>query len=158
MSSYSRRSLLGMPLALAACGFSPAFAPGGTAAGLQGAFRLVDPASKNDFDFVERMEELVGRPTADIYLLSYTIQTAAVPLGYTPSGEITRYNLTGNLTYQVSRDGTDVAAGRVESFTAWSATGSVVAGLSAEEDAARRLMRILADQVTARLLSAGLAP
>jgi LPS-assembly lipoprotein len=42
----------------------------------------------------------------------------------------------------------------VQSFTAYSATGSTVAGLAAEEDAATRLMRILADQIVARLIAA----
>jgi LPS-assembly lipoprotein len=41
----------------------------------------------------------------------------------------------------------------VKSFTAYSATGSTVAGLAAEEDAATRLMRILADQIVARLVA-----
>ena len=48
---------------------------------------------------------------------------------------------------------TRVTGGRVESFTSWSATGSTVAGLTAEEDARLRLMRILADQIVARLLA-----
>ena len=46
-----------------------------------------------------------------------------------------------------------VTGGQVKSFTSYSATGSTVAGLAAQEDAARRLMRILADQITARLLA-----
>jgi LPS-assembly lipoprotein len=41
----------------------------------------------------------------------------------------------------------------VKSFTAYSATGSTVAGLAAEEDAAYRLMRILADQIVAQLIA-----
>ena len=48
---------------------------------------------------------------------------------------------------------TRVTGGRVESFTSWSATGSTVAGLTAEEDARLRLMRILADDIVARLLA-----
>ena len=40
-----------------------------------------------------------------------------------------------------------MAGGTVQSFTGYSATGSTVAGLTAKADAARRLMRILADQV-----------
>jgi LPS-assembly lipoprotein len=41
----------------------------------------------------------------------------------------------------------------VEGFTSYAATGSTVAGLSAEEDASLRLMRILADQIVSRMLA-----
>jgi LPS-assembly lipoprotein len=51
--------------------------------------------------------------------------------------------------------GATVASGRVQSFTAYAATGSTVAGLAAEEDAGLRLMRLLADQVVARLIAEG---
>jgi LPS-assembly lipoprotein len=44
----------------------------------------------------------------------------------------------------------------VDSFTSYSATGSTVAGLTAKEDAGRRLMVILADQIVARLMVAAL--
>ena len=50
--------------------------------------------------------------------------------------------------------GAQVTGGRVQSFTAYSATGSTVAQLAAEEDAGLRLMRILADQIVARLIAA----
>ena len=49
--------------------------------------------------------------------------------------------------------GTRVAGGTVDSFTSYSATGSTVAGLAAEEDAYLRLMRLLADQIVSRLLA-----
>jgi LPS-assembly lipoprotein len=49
-----------------------------------------------------------------------------------------------------------VAGGREESFASYSATGSTVAGLAAEEDAATRLMRILGDRIVTRLLAARL--
>jgi hypothetical protein len=61
----------------------------------------------------------------------------------------------GAIDYSLTDRGTGarLAGGRVHSFTAYSATGSTVAGLAAEEDAAYRLMRILADQVVARLIA-----
>ena len=47
-----------------------------------------------------------------------------------------------------------MAGGTVSNFTSYSATGSTVAGLAARQDAARRLMVVLADQVVARMLAA----
>ena len=155
MSSFNRRFLLLLPLALAACGFTPAFAPGGAATRMMGRIRADDPTDKNGFDFVERLEERLGRPETPAFDLAYTITTEAVGVGITIDSEITRFNLKGVIDYTLTdrATGTRVAGGRVQSFTAYSATGSTVAGLAAEEDAAFRLMRILADQITARLIA-----
>jgi LPS-assembly lipoprotein len=153
--AVSRRAILLAPLALAACGFAPAYAPGGPATALLGTVRAQDPTDKNGFDLVERLEERLGRPEAHRYDLAYTITTEAVGVGITTENEITRYNLKGVIEYTLSdrATGARLAGGRVQSFTAYSATGSTVAGLAAEEDAAYRLMRILADQITARLIA-----
>lgn len=156
MSSFNRRSFLLMPLALAACGFTPAYGPGGPAKGLQGRIRAADPTDKDGFDLVERLEERFGRPQAPLYDLAYTIRTEPVGVGITTDNAITRYNLTGEIDWTLTaRDsGARVAGGTVSSFTSWSATGSTVAGLSAKEDAAFRLMRLLADQIVARIIGA----
>lgn len=144
------------PLGLAACGFTPAFAPGGGGDQLLGTIWVQDPTDKNAFDLVERLEERLGRPQVIRYDLTYTITTEAVGLGITDENEITRFNLKGVIDYSLidRASGVRVAGGRVQSFTAYSATGSTVAGLAAEEDAATRLMRSLADQITARLIAA----
>ena len=46
-----------------------------------------------------------------------------------------------------------VASGNVQNFTGYSATGSTVETLAGERDAQRRLMTILADQITIELLT-----
>ena len=155
MSSFNRRLFLTLPLALTACGFQPAYGPNGPAQGIQSSIRVADPADKNAFDLVERLEERLGRPKATRFDLTYTIKTTAVGVGITPDNAITRYNLNGSIDWAlIARStGTRVTGGQVHSFTSHSATGSTVAGLAAQEDAARRLMRILADQITARLLA-----
>ncbi|MBL9062503.1 MAG: hypothetical protein JNL31_08145 [Tabrizicola sp.] len=154
--NLSRRFVLLVPLALAACGFTPAYGPGGGASKLTGTVWVQDPTDKNAFDLVERLEERLGRPEAIRYDLSYTITTEAVGVGITTDNKITRYNLKGVVDYALTEreTGAQVTGGRVQSFTAYSATGSTVAGLAAEEDAAYRLMRILADQIVARLIAA----
>jgi LPS-assembly lipoprotein len=151
----SRRSVLLAPLALAACGFTPAYAPGGGADRLSGTIWVQDPTDKNAFDLVERLEERLGRPENILYDLSYTITTEAVGVGITTDNKITRFNLKGVIDYSLTEraSGARIAGGRVQNFTAYSATGSTVAGLAAEEDAAYRLMRILADQIVARLIA-----
>ena len=145
-----------MPLALGACGFRPAFGTKGPAEGLLGTVRTTDPTDKNSFDFVQRMEERLGRPTLALYDLSYTITTKAVGVGITLDGAITRYNLTGALDWTLTRqtDKQRMTGGHINQFTSYSATGSTIAGLTAETDASLRLMRMLADDVVLRLTAA----
>ena len=155
MSSFNRRSLILLPLALAACGFTPAYAPSGKAAALLGRVRAGDPSSKAAFDFVERIEERLGRPEEDLYDLNYSVATERVSAGLTSDNITTRYNLKGSVSFSLveRKSGKVLSSGRVENFTGHSATGSTVAGFAAEEDAALRLMRILADQVVTRLIA-----
>lgn len=158
MSSPDRRTFLGFALLagglFSGCGFTPAYGPGGAANALTGAVRAADPTDKNAFDLVQRLEDRFGRPQAPRFDLAYTIGTKAIAVGVTPDGTITRYNLTGAVNWTLTDpSGTRVAGGIVDSFTSWSATGSTVAGMTAEQDASVRLMRILADQIVARLLA-----
>ncbi len=157
MSSSDRRQFLLLMAALpvAGCGFAPAYGTGGAAAGLQGRIRVDDPSEKNGFDLVQRLEERLSRPDAPRYALSYIITTNAIGVGITPENAITRYNLTGAVDWGLTdtATGTRLTGGRVNSFTSYSATGSTVAGLAAEQDAALRLMRILADQIVTRLIA-----
>ena len=131
------------------------YGPGGAAEGLQNAVRVADPADKLGFDLVERLEEQLGRPTAARFDLAYVIATDPVGVGVTTDGAITRYNLVGSVDFTLSDKATGavLSRGSVNSFTSYSATGSTVAGLEAEDDAKSRLMRILADQIVARLLA-----
>lgn len=155
MSLYNRRSVLFAPLVLAACGFAPAYGPEGAASGLQGRIRVADPKDKQGFDLVERLEERLGRPEAPQYDLTYTITTEAVNLGITQDNTITRFHLTGHIDWTLTSrtTGQRATGGRAQGFTAYSATGSTVAALAAEQDAGFRLMRILADQIVTQLIA-----
>jgi LPS-assembly lipoprotein len=155
MSSSDRRTLLWLLAAapLAACGYAPAYAPGGAVAALVGQVRADDPRNRNEFDFVERLEERLGRPDGAAYALSYRITTRRVRVGVTTQNDTTRFHLEGQADWTLTRraDGGRIATGRERAFTAWFNTGTAVATLAAEEDAAQRLMRLLADQIVMRL-------
>lgn len=146
---------LALPIALAACGFTPAYGPNGPAKGLKGTIRAADPTDKNGFDLVAALESHFGRPQNMRYDLAYTIRTKAEGTGIATDNSITRYNLVGAIDWTLTDRASTarIAGGTVESFTSWSATGSTVEGLSAEEDAAQRLMQILADQIATRILA-----
>ena len=151
----NRRALFALPLALAACGFTPAFGPSGPATALRGTIALADTDSRDGFEFIKRMEYRLGRASAPRFDLGYSISTKKASLGFTTDGAITRYNLTGSVTWTLKDRATgDVLASGVEqNFTAWSATGVTIAAVNAESDANARLIRILADQVTQRLIA-----
>jgi len=158
MSSSDRRTfLLGLAaLPLAACGFTPAYGPAGGATKLRGRIAVQSPATREDFTFVARFESRLGRAQAPAYDLSYSLAASREAGGITSDNATTRYTLRGSATFTLTdrASGTRVAGGTVRGFTSWSATGTTVAGLAAEDDAARRLSVILADQAITRLIAA----
>ncbi|RUS59660.1 hypothetical protein EGN72_13240 [Pseudorhodobacter sp. E13] len=142
-------------LALVACGFTPAYAPGGSGLALQNTVLAAEPRDKPAFDLVERIEERLGPSDIPKYALTYTIELNPIGVAVTTDNAITRYNLTGKVTWELSDviTGTRLTGGVSTNFTSYSATGSTVAGLAAQEDAAYRLMRIIADQIISQLLA-----
>lgn len=141
---------------VAGCTLRPAYAPGGSAAGLQGAVAAQAPSDADDFHFVARLSERLGPEQAARFDLFYDITVAVVGQAITPDEVTTRYSLNGSADYRLVDQGSGavVAQGRVSNFTSYSATGTTVATLTAEGDARKRLMRMLADQVVTRLLAA----
>lgn len=152
--SWSRRSVLLAALALAACGFAPVYGPGGTGTRLQDKVRTADPRTPDDFAFAGRIAERLG-PDGTRYELDWRLRIAVVPQAITPDEITTRYSLNGTASYVLTEiaSGRTVARGQVSSFTSYSTTGTTIATLAAEQDAHRRLARLLADQVVTRLLA-----
>lgn len=156
-----RRSLIrsagaGLALALlAGCGFTPAYGPGGSAGGLTGRVLISAPQDRRGFDLVARLEERLGRPAEVAYALDYRIDTRRVDIGVSPTAAITRFNITGRVAFTLRDLQTDavLTTGDVRNFTAYSATGTTLATRTAELDARRRLMRILADQIVNQLVA-----
>ncbi|OYX45142.1 MAG: hypothetical protein B7Z02_02545 [Rhodobacterales bacterium 32-67-9] len=157
MSSSDRRAILYLlaALPLAACGFTPAYAPGGPAAGLLGRVTVDAPTDKDSFDLVARLEERLGRTRAPEYRLSYRIETKTEGQAIAPDNTINRYQVIGTIAFTLHDEGTGAAlsSGKVSSFTAYSAFGTSVATAASEADAHARLMRLLADQIVTRLIA-----
>lgn len=148
--------LLGLVLlpALAACGFTPAFAPGGAAAGLKGAILIDAPSDHDAYQLVKHLEARLGQPTSPRFGLGYAIKTSTEGVGITPSQETTRYQLVGEVTYTLTDlvSAEIVESGSVKDFTAYAATGSTVSTLTAKRDTRNRLMVILGDKIVNRLI------
>lgn len=159
MSLYSRRSLLALPLALAACGFTPVYGPEGAGTKLRGQVLVQEPTSQAGYLITRHLETRLGRSgSAARYGLDLVISLDEDDLAISESGDITRFNLIGIVEFALrdTSTGTIITSGQVENFTAYSATGSTVATLAAERDAVERLMVILGDQITTRLFATDL--
>jgi LPS-assembly lipoprotein len=142
-------------MTLAACGFTPAYAPGGGGSALQNMVLAAEPRDKAAFDLVERLEERLGPSDNPKYALTYRITVSTVGVGITAENATTRYNVVGVVDWELKDAITDarLTGGKAENFTSYSATSSAVGGLAAQGDAAQRLMRIIADQIVSQLLA-----
>lgn len=155
--SWSRRSVLAglSALPLSACGFQPVFAPGGSGDALRQRVAFADPQNLFEFDLVRQLETRLGRTSLPVYALTYEIAIQRDGIAITESNDTTRVRLTGTARYTLTeRAGdTQVLAGEVTSFTAYSTTGSTLASDSAARDAEARLMLLLADLMSDALIS-----
>jgi LPS-assembly lipoprotein len=154
--SWSRRGvLLGGTLALAACGFSPVYAPGGAGSKLFGQIRAADPKTPDEFTFAGRIAERLGPDRDARFALAYKLRVAVVAQAITKDEVTTRYSLNGTANFVLtdSASGAEVTRGQVSTFTSYSTTGTTIATMAAEQDAHDRLARMLADQVVTRLLA-----
>lgn len=152
MSLFDRRFLLMLPLALAACGFTPVYAPGGAGANLRGQVVVQDPVDREGYILLQELETRLGRGVGT-YGLAFEMRIEDENLGVTRTGNITRFNLVGTVDYSLFDISSEevIFAGRTHNFTGYSATGDTVETLAAERDARARLARILADQIVTEL-------
>ncbi|MDW3224029.1 MAG: LPS assembly lipoprotein LptE [Paracoccaceae bacterium] len=155
MSLFSRNILFVVPLMLAACGFTPVYAPGGTGAQFQNNISVQAPTTRDGFLLTQRLEQRLGRAANAPYTLNYTVRSSAANLAVDTEGSVTRFNLIGVANYSLIETSTGrvVASNSVDNFTGYSAAGTTVATLAAERDAQQRLMVMLADQIVTRVLS-----
>ena len=153
--SWSRRAILASALALAACGFSPVYGPGGVGGKLFGQIRTADPSTPDEFIFAGRIAERLGPDQSARFALAYKLRIAVVSQAITKDEVTTRYSLNGTADFVLSdaASGAQITRGQVSSFTSYSTTGTTIATMAAEQDAHDRLARMLADQVVTRLLA-----
>ena len=150
MSSSDRRTfLLLSAMGLGACGFTPALGPGGSAANLRGLIEVEDPTDVQSFEFVRALTAQLGQPDNPRYRLDAEIVVGEQAVGVLPDQTTTSFNVLGEVDYVVTdlTTGAVAVSGEVANFTTYSATSTTVATTSAQADARRRLMVILADQV-----------
>ncbi|MDF1871030.1 LPS assembly lipoprotein LptE [Vannielia sp.] len=148
-------SLLGAALLLASCGFAPLYGPGGPGDTLHNRLELAAPTTTNEFTFVNRVETRLGRAASAPMRVDYEITTSRTGGAITADQETQRHALSGTVTYKVvdTASGAVLSTGTTQNFTSYSATGTTVATGTAERDAHKRLMVILADQMVTHLMA-----
>ena len=152
-SITSRRGALLALLAVGACGFTPALAPGGGMLKLRNTVAVSAPDTIAGFAIRSRLIDRLGLATTPIATLSVNVEQALDVASQSQSGSTLRYNVVGAAGWQLTAaNGTVWGSGQVEGFTSYAATGSTVATQSAATDAVGRLMTILADKVVTQLM------
>ena len=157
MSSFNRRIFLfGTASALSACGFTPAYGPGGGGSRLHGNLQLDAPKTRPAYLLTRHLEDRMGRSNSAQYGLSYSIDLSEAPIAISTNNVTARYNVLGEITYALRdlHSGAVLTSGKVENFTSYSTTGTTVATQASEKDARERLMVILGDQIVTNLLAA----
>ncbi len=153
MLSFKHKILFIVMLILSGCGFQAAYGPSGPANGIRNTILVEAPVNRNEYNFVKRLEERIGHADNQQFTLSYTITLSEEARGITPNQVITRYNVIGVVDFSITDMGNqNVSSGKIDSFTSYSTTGNTVSTLTAKRDSYKRLMTILADQLTTRLI------
>lgn len=141
-------------VAVAGCGFTPVYAPGGAALALRDSVGVVAADTPFDYRLRTALEDRLGLAGSPVYTLTVETEVDEIEAAITPDGSITRFNLPGEAIWVLSdaATGAELATGAVDSFTAYSTTGTTVATRTAEQDARDRLAITLADLIVARLV------
>lgn len=154
-----RKTRIGLAVAcvtaLTACGFTPAYAPGGSADTLTRNITLTTPETRQDYLLAQQIERRLGHADTAEYLLDVDLTATEDRIAVTATNVTRRFEIIGSAKYTLTdMAGTTITSGTVSSFTGYSATGSTVATTAARTDAQERLMVILADQIVTRLIAA----
>jgi len=152
-NAITRRGAVLALLGAGACGFTPALAPNGLAFALRNRTDVIAPNTVFGFAIRSQLVDRLGPANAPAYTLSVSLDEALDEAALSQAGDTLRYNVVGAAGYVLTAmDGTEIASGKVESFTSFAATGSTVATQAAATDAIGRLMIILGDMIVARLM------
>jgi LPS-assembly lipoprotein len=159
----AQRALLALavalPLVLAACGYTPVYAPTQSGPAIQGRIAFADPSGPDEFLLLQQLERRMGRAASATHQLDYTTSVRSDALAISVAGARTRYNILAQVNYALveKESGITVLSGSVQDFASYSAAGTTIATFAAEQDARERLMIALGDQLTNRLLLADLS-
>ncbi len=152
-----RAALAALAGPLAACGFTPLYAPGAPAERMAGRVEVGLIEGQPGFLLRERLTGRLGEPVAPTHRLDVTLELASTGVALTQQNITTRFNVIGTAEYALVplAGGPPAASGVVRSITGFSApeseTASAYASRAAEIDAERRVANDLAERILQRL-------
>lgn len=156
-SSPTRRGVLLGALALGACGFQPAYGPGGV-----GRFRhataITTPATPDGYRLLTQLEDRLGPARDARWHLEVTLDISESRASYGEDDSIGRATLMGEAGWKLTdgAGGPLVGEGTVRGFTGYdSGLVNTVALRTDGRDARERLAVILADAVVTQMLALG---
>ena len=159
---WSRRAVLAASASVAACGFTPLYAPGAPATRMAGKVEVGLVEGAPGFALRERLTGRLGPATAPTHRLDVDLNLTRTGVALTQEDVTTRFDVVGTATYTLMpiAGGPPAASGVVRSMTGYSAPespeASAFAAQAALYDAEERLGITLADGILQRLaLSAG---
>ncbi len=157
MPGTRRRPLLLASLlliALASCGFTPVYAPGTKSAAALSDIKIAEPSNEQGYLFTREMEDRLGRAANPSKLLNYKITIR----GEGVESDTDRRRFVGAVTYELIDINTRAVLekGAVDSFAGYAVSDGLFS--SARQDAIKRLVIILADQLTRELIVKLAAP
>ncbi|WP_299848788.1 LPS assembly lipoprotein LptE [uncultured Roseovarius sp.] len=146
--TFLRLAALLVTLVVAACGFTPVYAPGSDTAQVLSQIEIAEPRNQNSYLFVRAMEERLGRPTDADKILKHKVSV----VGEGVESDTDRRRVVGAVSYQLTDKKTKklLASGNVDTFAGYSVSDGLFAG--AQQDAIERLIIIMADQLTRELM------
>jgi LPS-assembly lipoprotein len=151
----SRRAAFCGVLALAGCGFTPVYAPGGAGDLLQNNIAFTSPETVDGYVLRQRLVDRFGRASTPDFTLEVQLSSERDAATVTTDGDTTRFDIIGIAAWTLIEVATGTSrTGRAQTFTSYSTTGSTVATQTAETDAERRLSVALADLIGAQLITA----
>ncbi|MDJ0995316.1 MAG: hypothetical protein QNI90_17190 [Dinoroseobacter sp.] len=158
-SNLKRRTVIGalsLAAPLAACGFSPVYAPDSSANSLRGTIQYRAPSNPDQFDIARHVEQRLGvatNPKFELVILPTVVEES---LAVAAAEDITRFDLVGVADFALSdlQSGEVLLNGQVNTFTSYSVTGSTVTALASARDAQSRLMVALTDLTLTRIIAA----
>lgn len=156
--AVARRALLLGTLAVAGCGFTPAYGPEGAGGAFHASTAITAPDSIDGYRLLTRLQDRLGRTEAARFHLTVTLDISETAAAVSSDGVTRRHTLTGIAGWRVTEVGTDrqIAVDTARAFAGYGTGGNTVAIRAAETEARERLVRQLADMIVTRLLA--LAP
>jgi LPS-assembly lipoprotein len=160
MLSSNRRAFLTRLAALpvlvlfAGCEFTPVYGTGGATSTLRGRIAYRAPNTPEGFRLRSRLEDRLGRVERGDYLLTVQLEIQEEAIVISSAQDINRFNLPGKANWILTEAGDNkpLASGIAQTFTAYSAFGTIVATREAQDDARNRLAVALADLIVTDII------